>query len=130
MLLLLLRRERVGTTSLDCRRRELGMRGCSRTSGTAVGDCSGVAAGEKPRSGSWRLGWASRLVGVRCISGGPWMVLWLRAGFTGGTVVWPWLPARTGAEGSKGMVWACAAPVRSRLANTNNDFMARRISNE
>ena len=122
-MLLELRRERLGTTSVDCRRRLSRMMGCSRISGTALGDISGVAAGEKPRSSSWRVGWASRLVGVRCMSGGPWMVLWLRAGFTGGTVVWPWLPPRTGAEGSKGMVWAWAVAVKSKPARRREYFM-------
>ena len=51
------------------------------------------------------------------------MVLWFRAGFTGGMVVWPWLPPRTGAEGSKGTVWAWAEPASNRLVNKKTDFI-------
>ena len=70
-MLLLLWRERLGTTSVDWRGRRSRMMGCSRTSGIVLGEVSGVAAGEKPRLSTWRVGWASLLVGVRCMSGGP-----------------------------------------------------------
>ena len=48
------------------------------------------------------------------------MVLWLRAGFRGATVVWPWLPPRTGWLGSMGTVWAKAAGVASSVAASRN----------
>jgi hypothetical protein len=71
-LLLLLRRERLGTTSVDWRERLSRITGCSRMSGRAVGDSSGVAAGVKaPWSEACRVGWASRLVEVRCTCDGP-----------------------------------------------------------
>src|SRR5438445_806653 len=58
LFILLLLELRLGTTSLDCRRRCCGISGCSRTSGSEVGDCSGVPATGAVPTGS-RLGWAS-----------------------------------------------------------------------
>ena len=111
--MLRLRRSRLGTISVDSRRGRVFIKGCSRTSGTTVGELSGVD--DRTAPGLAGLGWASRLVMVRCTSAGPCMVLWLSAGLTGGTAVWPCSPPRTGAVGSIGKVWACTAPAHNKL---------------